>query len=178
MAQSHTPENPASETMEDPYIYLGRGLSLARIGCQPQAAVMAKAPVQVAVIVGQVLDTKIKEDPKTGEAFVALSGNFTGVNQQTGARYRAGLCFLPGAFHEMLLAEHEMARKIEGGEPVEFALAIWAVPSSSPIGYSYEARSLVEVRRADPLAHLLAKAAGASQLKLSRDTRQLAGPAE
>lgn len=170
---------PADELIDDPFTYLGRGMSISRLGCKPAAAVIAEGPVHMATITGTVVELATKVDPKSGEAFLALKGSFIGVNHQTDAGYRSGLCFLPGSFHDQVVTEHQL--KPENSGPIDIGMTIWAVPSSAPIGYSYEGRSIIQVRKNDHAVKMLQTIVAASKrliLGAPAPISSLTGPAE
>lgn len=131
------------EVMEgapDDFVYMARGMSISRLHCDPAQAKTQMRPVLCATLVGEITGTEEKTDPKTMQVFHALKGVFRAINEQTGTKYISGLCFLPGSWQGMTLDGLKSATPDQ--LPIEIELAIWAVPSSAPNGYSYEARSL------------------------------------
>src|SRR3990172_6969118 len=85
----------------------------------------------------------------------ALTGNFEGVNTETGEAYRAAQLFLPDLAHEPLV----MAMKANPDTPIDFAIEITARKDTTvAVGYTYGMKTLIEAETADPLKTLREKA--------------------
>jgi len=99
-----------------------------------------------------------KEDPKTGDVQVAVSGNFEALNIKSGKIFRAGVLWLPGGIQELLIGAVDTGEKDANGKPqynsVKFGFTIASVPAANPIGYSYTATQLIDAAQNDPLADL------------------------
>jgi hypothetical protein len=95
-----------------------------------------------------------------GDVHFALTGDFRGVNSDTGINYRSGVLYLPAGIHDMLQAAVDGGLD-ENGKPiyrdVKFGIDLFAAPAKNPIGYSYEATSVIKAVEADPLAELEAE---------------------
>lgn len=134
-------------------------LTISTIGGSPERAKTEKRRVQVCEIYGIASGVKLTDNPEGGPPFTAITGNFEAVNMHDGLTWRSGVLYLPGGFHEMVLAqleaitEDEKRSKFDKAQ-VQFALAIDAEPAANPAGYCYIARNLLPVSKADPLAAL------------------------
>ena len=133
-------------------------MSVKALGCNPRVAASKEendtTPVVLCTIFGMANAVKSGED-NTGKMWTALSGQFEGVNLQSGngETFQSGKLFLPSGIQEVIeAAVKELGES--GGESVAFALEIRAVRSSNPIGYSYQAASLVPAKASDALATL------------------------
>ena len=81
---------------------------------------------------------------ETGESsygpWVKFKGSFKAINYLSGEEFEAGNCFLPGVAADMvepLVCDPDITA-------VEFAFEFHMIPDDSPIGFHYEAKSLVE----------------------------------
>jgi len=100
---------------------------------------------------------------KTGQTdkgeYVALIGEFTAANQETGASFSASKCILPTFIAEAfvpVLQQHGNA---------EFALEIGIKADSKAVaGYTFTMRPLIESKTSDRMADLLKIAASAPAL--------------
>ena len=102
----------------------------------------ATKPYILGVIKGKAFGTKIKVDPK-GEAFEALVGFFVGEPADPNVdMVAAGMCYLPGGFHEMIVEQLRGRANTE----VQFAYEVATVPDSNPIGYSYRFRPILSAQ--------------------------------
>lgn len=97
---------------------------------------------------------------KTGETaygpWTKLTGHFEATRVDTGEVFASGEVFLPEPMQSMIAAQLQQ-RDNDGKrvtESVQFSVMVSIKPSSAPVGYEYEARSLVESGGADPLAAL------------------------
>lgn len=150
--------------------YLGK-ITVGQCGGNPSLAKSANARVPVMMITGIATGSKVVHFAITDEDFIALVGMFHAKNLQTGAEYRSGVCYLPGGYHENIVEEIEQQIKrieLDGEDPnrrskfepvqVQFSMQFDAQPARNPSGYSYVARSLLPVSKADPLSVLLKQA--------------------
>ena len=132
-------------------------LTMRTIEASPERAKTHKQRVAVAEFYGIADGIKLVDDPAGDQTFTALTGNFEAVNTFTGEIWRSGVLYLPGGFHEMIVAmlnqitEDKDRSKFDKAQ-VQFALAIDAVPADNPAGYSYVAKNLLPVAKADALS--------------------------
>lgn len=153
-------------------------ITVSTIACNPSQAKADNARVPLCVIGGIATASKVVINPTGGEDYIALVGQFYGENLQKKTTWRSGVCYLPGGYHENIveqleadLARRELpdddVRKRSKFEPVmvQFALQFDSQPAKNPAGYSYIAKSLLPVEKADPLAQLI-KRASATRLAL------------
>lgn len=158
---------PEGETDHANYV---SKITISTMNCNPGQAKADNARVAVCRIGGIATSCKIVPHPVSGEEFIALVGQFFGENLQKGTMWRSGVCYLPGGYHENIveaLEEQEGRRKLAEDDPnrrskfepvqVAFDMAFDAQPAKNPIGYSYIARSLMPVTKADPLAQMIAR---------------------
>jgi hypothetical protein len=133
-------------------------MSVKGLGCNPRQAAAQKEgeekPVKLCLIYGKASGLKHGED-KSGSIWTALSGDFKGVNLENNQEFRSGKLFLPGGIQDTIEAPLLVAEN-DGGKSVviEFALEIRAVKASNPIGYSYQAVSLIAPVEANDMATL------------------------
>ena len=114
--------------------------------------VSAETPrVILGTIIGTATGTKSKVDAK-GEVFMAIVGTFEGIAAKDGQRIQSGVLYLPGGFHDEILAQLSQ----EGVSDVVFAFEVSAHTASNPIGYSYAMRNLLPAMPDDPLARVRA----------------------
>lgn len=92
-----------------------------------------------------------------GDVHTAITGDFKAQNIETGDTFVSGVLYLPAGIHDLLQSA------VDGGldkndkpvyRPVKFGLDIYAVPSTVPAGYSYEATPIIEAQEDDRLAEL------------------------
>lgn len=143
-------------------------ITIATIGGSPERAKTEKKRVHVAEIYGIATGVKMVENPMDdSKPFTAITGNFEAVNMHDGETWRSGVLYLPGGFHELILGmldELEEAIKLPDDDPrrrskfdkasVQFALAIDSEPADNPAGYTYVAKNLLPISKADPLSAL------------------------
>lgn len=133
-------------------------LTISTIGGSPERAKTEKKRVHVADVYGIASGIKLVDNPMGNPpTFTALTGNFEATNAYTGEVWRSGVLYLPGGFHEMIVAMLEELSDDEDRSKfdrpsVEFALEINADPADNPAGYSYHARNLLPVKKADALS--------------------------
>lgn len=125
-------------------------LSLKAMGATPSKGSLEPGkPVVLAAIYGvanksEIITTNFGESTR-------FSGNFEGVNAQTGEIFRSGKAFLPAIVESML--EEAVASVEDGG--VEFAFEIGAEHSEKGnMGYAYTVRPLRKMAESDSLSHL------------------------
>jgi hypothetical protein len=152
-------------------------LTMATIEASPERAKTEKKRVQVAEFYGIASGIKLVDNPMGDVPFTALTGNFEAVNLHNGEIWRSGVLYLPGGFHEMIVAmlndltDNEERSKFDKAQ-VQFALAIDAVPADNPAGYSYVATNLLPIAKADALSAIR------TQMVLTKQERlALAAPA-
>lgn len=144
-------------------------MSTNKMGFVAAVAKAENKEVALGRVWGIARKTKPGIDTK-GQEFITLLGEFMGLNYKTGEYFQAGKLYLPGGFHEMIVANVEGEGEVdEKGRPlfnsVEFALEVSAVPATNPIGYSYSAKPLVEVKKeSDAMERLMAQMAPLPQL--------------
>lgn len=132
-------------------------MSVKTIGANPSRAKTENRKVPLGRFYGVARGIIMKVDNR-GEPITGLTGDFYGVNIDTGEKYQSGVLYLPGGIHEMLVNGVDQGETNDKGKPVytpvEFGFDVWATPASNPIGYSYEATPLLEARVSDPIADL------------------------
>lgn len=166
-----TAESEGSDDEIDPRQWVSR-LTVATMGGNPGDVKRAKSRVAVCRVIGRANGTKIvKSDKADAGFFIAVTGEFEGLNMQTGEVFASGVTYFPGGMHEAIVSELEHT---PAGGSVEYALQIDADPANNPIGYSYIIRSLLPPSRVDSLARLRAKA----DRLLPPPAKLLTGPAQ
>lgn len=152
-------------------------LSTGKVGATPERAKIAKAPVDVMLIFGEVVGVEQGEDKRTGQEWSALKGDFYAVKtDEPDTVYSAGLLFLPAgqAKLEAAVMTGELDKKdrpVYGR--VEFAVMLVAVPAGNARGYSWELRSLVDAERPTETS-----AKGRMLAKMAAKAPALPAPAE
>jgi len=150
-----------------PEIKMVSKLSMANAGLNPKRAAVLENEddrILLARIIGEAEGVKQVDDPQHGTVHFALVGRFQAIHPTTKAITRSGYLYLPKGIHESYVS---LAKDLEGGAVVQFALDVRGRKSSNAAGYSYEAVDLLAARRADPLDLLIAalpKAEAAPQL--------------
>lgn len=124
-------------------------VSVREMGCKPETAKTAEAPVNLCTIYGKVTGVKAKED-KSGNVAARFVGRFEGVNLETNESYTAGVLRLPAGIHEYIAKAFDAAK----GVTILFALLIRAVKAGNAIGYAYQAEPIVQPAPADDLGGL------------------------
>lgn len=150
----------------DEAIYI-KTITPAKINALPERAKIAGKTVLLYTVSGVVSGTEIQSDASETQEFEALVGQFAATvylddNGKEGrtAQYRSGYCYLPGGFHEQLLAGYKrsLMKAMEAGqEGVQqaFIFDIAGTPSGNPRGYSYMAANAMAINKAhDPLSQL------------------------
>lgn len=132
-------------------------MTVKGVGANPAKAKADNQKTPLCRIYGTASGVVHKVDNR-GEPITGITGNFEGVNLETGEVYKSGVLYLPGGIHEMLLNAVDQGEDDDKGKPVynsvNFAFDISAVPATNPIGYSYEASQLIEATTADPMAEI------------------------
>ena len=146
-------------------------MSVKGLGCNPGSL------KPLCQILGKATGVKSGEDA-TGRVWSALVGDFLGVNLEDGKQYRSGKLFLPSGIHETI--ESAVKSLPEDGGVVKFALELRSVKASNPIGYSYQAVSLIPtVAETDNLADVINSVpTGKLQLAAGAPTPDAAPPAK
>jgi hypothetical protein len=125
-------------------------MSVKGLGCNPGSL------TRMCQIMGKAIGVKTGEDA-TGRVWSALIGDFRGVNLETGEVFRSGKLFLPSGIHEPIEAAVKGLGDKGGEGVVKFALELRTVKASNPIGYSYQAVTLLPITaETDSLADLIA----------------------
>jgi hypothetical protein len=142
-------------------------MSVKTLKANPALAKAENKRVFLCRIVGIAGGLVTKVDTR-GEPITGITGNFRGKNVVTHEEYESGVLYLPGGIQEMLENAVNKGELDKNDKPiyeaVEFALDIYSVPASNPIGYSYEAEPVFKAKEADPLSELMAKAEEARNL--------------
>lgn len=139
-------------------------MSVKTLGCNPRKVTSfddGAAPLDLCTIMGFANGFKHGEDPKSATIWTCLTGEFEGVNLQTGESYRSGKLFLPAGIQDVVEAPLKQAAADKKEVVIRFAFSISAVKASNPIGYSYEARPLLTPQEDDSLAQLRKQIYGA-----------------
>lgn len=139
--QIHTPD-AESET-----IFVAK-LTVKDMKCRPAAPEDGHAFKALARVCGIAKGTMLKANKETGDTHEALVGDFVGTNLSTGHEFRSGVLYLPAGMHE------QMVSSLQGKNPtpIEFAVEIRTVASTSKAGYSYQVIPLFKPAAIDPLA--------------------------
>lgn len=95
---------------------------------------------------------------------VGLKGQFEGMSTDAErATIMSGICYLPQAFMEPIIAELEVYDKDEkkwvarpewNGNPIQIAAEVYVMQATNPQGYTWALKPVGEVRTVDPLAEL------------------------
>lgn len=106
--------------------------------------------IPVGVILGIARKIKRGTGPDGVTPYEGLVGEFECMFADGRESVGSGVCFLPDAFQEPIIAilEDEKSK----GEAVEFRYGVSIVKSGNPQGYSWQLTPLGEMGRADPLA--------------------------
>jgi hypothetical protein len=130
-------------------------MSIKALGCNPKLAGAlpegSKEVVRLCVIGGKASGVKHGEDLQ-GRTWTALIGTFEGVNIENGETFQSGKLFLPSGIQESV----EAAVAKADGNDVSFAFELRAVKANNPIGYSYQAVSLMPPAEVDTLSDVRA----------------------
>jgi hypothetical protein len=133
-------------------------MSVKALGANPARAKTEEKSVDLVRIYGIASGLVFKADPKTGDIQTAISGDFEGVNLESGEVFRSGILWLPGGIQELLINAVDSGETDKNDKPVynsvRFGFTISAVPATNPIGYSYAAEQLIDAKKDDPLADL------------------------
>lgn len=129
-------------------------LNIKKLGCDPASAVAAKKTIDLCRVWGFVTGIKAGINPRDGTQMVALTGDFMGLNLETGEISRSGRLFLPGGIHETLTAPFLNLKEGDDAPRLRFGFTIASFPSTAPIGYSYKATPFEKPSEDDPLAEL------------------------
>jgi hypothetical protein len=142
-------------------------MTVKDIGCNPKkVTAMDKnadgTPVRLPLckIYGVATGYKSGEDKRTGTVFTALTGSFEAQNLQeknedgTPKVYQSGKLFLPAGIQETIEEPLRNAKDNDQVLSVEFGFEIYAVQASNPIGYSYQAKPLLQASATDALSRV------------------------
>jgi hypothetical protein len=130
-------------------------MSVKGIGCMPNQRPEDGTRLLICRIFGKADGIKVGEDA-SGNVWQALKGSFAAFNLQTGQEYRSGKLFLPTGIHETVEAGVLALGENKEGLTIDFALEIFAVKASNPIGYSYQAVNLMPPTANDELSGIRA----------------------
>lgn len=136
--------------------YLGK-LTVKGMGCvAAKVASEESGKLALARLYGKVSGLKYQPDTKSEGAFhTAFSGNFEGINLETGEVYRSGLLYLPKGISEIMESSFKkLLADVGDTASITFGFEIRSVKASNPIGYSYEAQALKSPEVEDELAQL------------------------
>lgn len=99
------------------------------------------------------LANEAKADSSDYGDYVRFKGNFEAVNLATGEVFKSGSMILP-EIAEQILSGALSGEDVNG---VQFALEIGIKPSTSPVGYDYSVKPVIDTGENDPLADLRGK---------------------
>jgi hypothetical protein len=128
-------------------------MSLKGMGCRPRGGEEA---VVLARVGGKASGILAGED-RTGRMYSALTGQFYGINMETGETFASGKLFLPSGIHEQVEAR---VKELAEGGVVMFGLEIRCVAAANPVGYTYQAVSILPVAEHDNLSEIREAMAG------------------
>ncbi len=134
-------------------IMLINKITMKSIKTQPGKMATEKG-APIANVYGFISGSKTVVDKVRGESFNALVGQFEAENLDTGERFQSGVLYLPKGIHETL--ESIASKLTQESDSVKFAIQVYAVTASNPIGYSYSAKNLFAPAGVDPLDELRA----------------------
>ena len=125
-------------------------MTVSTMSCNPGEAKAKNEKVLVARITGTASGIKAAVG-KDGDPVTGLTGEFYGAAMQSGKVFQSGVLYLPSGIAELLISAVEGDGELGADKrpiynQVEFAFDIFAVPAKNPIGYSYEAKSLIQAR--------------------------------
>ena len=87
---------------------------------------------------------------------IKFLGDFRAVNLETGEIFNAGQAFLPNIAETYLYNVLENVRHVDGFSGLELAFDIGVKPASTPMGYEYTVKPLIEpATKDDHLSNLL-----------------------
>lgn len=87
--------------------------------------------------------------------YVAVLGTFEAINTTTGEAMRSGRAILPPLVTDLIIGQ------LTDKGTVQFALDIGIKPSTSPVGYDYFCKPLIDSGDSDPLSALKKQVASA-----------------
>jgi hypothetical protein len=140
-------------------------MSVKTLGCKPTGGLPAddSKPNDLCIIAGKAVGYKMGEG-NDSKLWCALIGSFRGTNLATGQSFRSGKLFLPSGIQEVV--EGAVRGLTAEGGNVKFAFRIASVKATNPIGYSYQATSLIPMTaEEDTLSDLIAILPGVSGYK-------------
>lgn len=134
-------------------------MSIKTLGANPKAASVnlekekAKRVPMVRIMgIARGIKAAVGND---GDPVFGLTGQFEGVNIETGETAQSGVLYLPSGIQELIQDPLESA--INAGDKtaaVQFAVDLYAVSATNKAGYSFEADNLAAPEREDPFAAL------------------------
>lgn len=130
-------------------------ISLKTVGGNPALAKALETKVPMMRVFGTARNIKTAVG-QNGDPVFGLAGQFKAINMQDGKEFTSGVCYLPAGIQELIQEPLEAALSAENsrGAAVEFALDVFAIPSTNKAGYSFSAESLKEVSSDDPMERI------------------------
>lgn len=148
-------------------------LSIATMGTRPKRAAADNIKTPLCRVMGTARGLKSAIDTN-GDPTFGLTGSFLGINVAQAllagkennptdyGQYTSGVLYLPGGIQELiqspleaLLSDADKAKA--DAAAIEFALDLFAVPSTNKAGYSFTATLLGEAAQSDPFAAIKAR---------------------
>ena len=146
-------------------------MSVKALGCKPKKVSDENPKIALCQIFGKADGVKVGEDA-SGKVWEALTGSFGGINLESGEEFRSGKLFLPPGIHEVIESAVKQLGENPDGLAVKFAIEIYVVVASNPIGYSYQAKNLIKAETTDELTEIRKALADAAE-----DRKAIAPPA-
>jgi hypothetical protein len=84
----------------------------------------------------------------------AFLGSFEATRAHDGKVFQSGMCFVPKAVEDLLVASMKSGQKEDSGASIQFAIEVGVKPSDTAIGYEYTVKNLIKTANADPLLTL------------------------
>lgn len=149
MAKQKETEAPAA-TSGAPDVSILTKMTVATMGCNPGEAKSKNEKIAVARVTGTASGIKASVG-KDGDPTTGVTGEFYGVALQNNKFFQSGVLYLPSGIIDLLIAAVVGDGELDAAKRpiynnVEFAFELFAVPAKNPIGYSYEAKSMIEAR--------------------------------
>lgn len=147
-------------------------ITVATMGCNPSQAKADDKKVLVARVAGKASGLKHTVG-KDGDPTTGVTGEFFGVNAQKGTQFQSGVLYLPSGIIELLIDAVVGEGELDANDKpifnrIEFAFEIFAVPAKNPIGYSYQAKTLMEAKASEDQERFLALISGGNQKALPK----------
>jgi hypothetical protein len=84
----------------------------------------------------------------------AFLGSFEATRTSDGKVFQSGMCFVPKAVEDLLLASLKSGQTDDASSSIQFAIEVGVKPSDTAIGYEYTVKNLIKTANADPLLTL------------------------